>query len=35
MYAHCLAKETLNEVKNAMKLNYFNNKQLLDEFKNE
>ncbi len=35
MYAHCLAKETLNEAKNAMKLNYFNNKQLLDEFKNE
>ena len=35
MYAHCLAKETLYEVKNAMKLNYFNNKQLLDEFKNE
>ncbi len=35
MYAHSLAKETLEEVKNAMKLNYFNNKQLLEEFKNE
>ncbi len=33
MYASTLAQKTLTEVKNAMKLNYFDNKQLLEEFK--
>ncbi len=32
MYAQSIAKETLKEVKNAMKLNYFADKQLLDDF---
>ena len=33
MYASTFAQKTLTEVKNAMKLNYFDNKQLLEEFK--
>ncbi len=35
MYAHNIASSTLEEVKNAMMLNYFKNKQLLDEFNHD
>lgn len=35
MYARSIARETLKEVKDAMKLNYFDNEELVKEYKDE